>query len=70
MKAPTAIELLISELERSKQMQAEQWDEWNRRIKELEASIFLLSGKPASELPAEKFDDENPDYIKGTEDGI
>ncbi len=39
----------------------------NSQIKGIEASIEVLSGKKVWEVAAEtKFDDENPDYIKGS----
>lgn len=65
-----SVELLTSELEKIKGIQQNQWNEWEERIKELEASIQLLSGKPSSEIPTDRYEDEKHDYIKNTEDGI
>lgn len=44
---------------------------YETEIKELESSIELLSGRKMKDLEPEfRYDDDNPDYIKGTEDGI
>lgn len=45
--------------------------EYSRKIADLYAAIEMLSGKKAETiLFADQYDDENPSYITGTEDGI
>lgn len=43
--------------------------EYNSQIKELESCIELLSGKPYTEYMQDyKFDDENPNYIRSSQE--
>jgi hypothetical protein len=45
--------------------------EYNNQIAEFESCIELLSGKPYSETVADfKFDDESPNYVKGSQEEI
>lgn len=40
---------------------------YNKEISEIETALLELEGKKVWEIsPAEKFDDENPDYIKSS----
>lgn len=44
---------------------------YNEEIREITEAIEQLTGKPFGEHASPTlYDDENPDYIKGTEDGI
>lgn len=70
MQTPTAVEILTAELEKAQAAQARQWQEWETRISELKYSISMLTGKEPAVIQTERFDDESPDYIKNTEDGI
>jgi hypothetical protein len=67
----TAVETLMEKRNTLLTERANMNHKYDAEIKELEKSIELLSGKKMSELEPEfRYDDENPDYIKGTEDGI
>ncbi len=45
--------------------------ELNAQIEEIEVALDTLAGGPVWDKPVESiYDDENPSYIKGTEDGI
>lgn len=45
--------------------------DFNNQIAEMESCIELLSGKPYTEYMADfKFDDENPNYIKSSQEEI
>lgn len=47
------------------------YNQYEDQIKELDSCIELLSGKKYKEIIEEsRYDDENPTYITGTEDGI
>jgi hypothetical protein len=47
------------------------YNQYEAQIKELDSCIEILSGRKYKELIEEdRYDDENPHYIKGTEDGI
>jgi len=40
---------------------------YDKEISEIETAIMELTGKKVWEIPpSEKYDDENPDYIKGS----
>lgn len=42
-------------------------EDFNNKISQLETAIETLSGKKVWEIESEiKYDDENPDYIKGS----
>lgn len=70
MRNRLAIDLLLRKrsevtLERNKML-----EKYNNDISEMEAAIEELSGKTVWETAADYlYDDENPDYIKGSIEG-
>ena len=66
-----AVEMLLDKRIKLIQDQYEMNQKYNAEIADLTAAINQLrgvNGKAAVNI--EQYDDENPDYIKGTEDGI
>ena len=66
-----AVDLLI---EKRNKLHAELMDvnqKYGAEIRELDSAIRNLTGESISEIETDhRYDDENPDYIKNTEDGI
>jgi hypothetical protein len=71
MAHTVAIKALLDEWSKLKVEQQSAWGKFQVAIDEIEASIQILTDKPISDVVKETtYDDENPEYIKGTEDGI
>jgi len=71
MAHTVAIKALLDEWNKLKVQQMAAWRKFQVGIDEMEASIQVLTNKPIAEVVQETtYDDENPEYIKGTEDGI
>jgi predicted metal-dependent hydrolase len=67
-----AIDELLRKKEALIQKQQASWNEYQQQIDGLEKAIRLLEGTPEGKrIDIESlYDDENPNYITGTEDGI
>ena len=66
-----AVELLIDQRVKLLQEQHEMNEKFREKIGHLNAAIKQLRGLSETEpIPETKYDDESPDYIKGTEDGV
>lgn len=67
----TALQALIKERDKLEKELAEITDRYAAQIHDLDNSIQILSGKKHKNVaPAERYDDENPDYIRNNEDGL
>ena len=69
MPQSLGIEALIEKLETLMAEKKAAIEQFDNQIKELESCIELLSGKPYTEYMADfRFDDENPNYIKSSQE--
>lgn len=65
MSSNTAIEALIKKRDEIKAEQIRVNAQFDANILQIETAIETLTGKRVWELPpTERFDDENPDYIR------
>lgn len=65
------IDTLMKKREQLIGQRDEIWQRLTKEINEIEDAIDILDGKRVwRNPPPEAYDDENPNYIKGTEDGI
>lgn len=66
-----AIEVLIQKREQLMAELQEHQDRIGAEIKAINTAVVAISGKTIPEIETEyRYQDENSDYIKGTEDGI
>ena len=70
MSNQLAIEILLEKREKLQQARIEFMKKSGDEIRELDHSVAALNGGKFILSKETKYDDENPDYIKGTEDGI
>jgi len=67
----SAVEALNQKRDELVAEQMRVYQTFQKEITEIETAIETLAGKKVWEMPrSEWFDDESPNYIKGTEDGI
>lgn len=71
MSQSLGIETLIQKREALVAERDAMLTDFNNQIAEFESCIELLSGKPYTEYMADyKFDDENPNYIRSSQEEI
>jgi hypothetical protein len=67
----SAVDALMIKRDELVAEQMQSYQAFEKSIKEVETAIETLAGKKVWEIkPAEHYNDETPNYIKGTEDGI
>lgn len=65
MSTSLAVEVLTERRQKIVGMKEKTIERYDKEVAEIEAAILQLTGKRSwEEVPAEKYDDENPDYIK------
>jgi hypothetical protein len=65
------INTLIKKREQLEAELAAATEKISAEIHEIDNAIQIMTGKRASELQSvARYDDENPDYIRGNEDGV
>lgn len=66
----TAIELLRQKWQDTLNEKNTMIEKYDAKLAELDQAIEVLCGNKINDKSQTSYDDENPDYIKGTEDGI
>lgn len=66
-----AVDALVEKWKEVVAEREKMYNDYSAQIDELETAIKLITGENPKDMPLrERYDDEHPNYIRNTEDGI
>lgn len=66
-----AVETLLKQRQQLEDERQKMWERFSNDISEIDSAIEAISGRKHTELVNEvRYDDEHPDYIKGSQEEI